>query len=143
MAKVDKFERNMIQRSLDSMGLRYLRDSDGDFVILFARDDDAGCELQARIMAVGQNHEILAVHMQSDARMESNDTGLLCRVCNLWNREHRWPKAYVDDEGDIILEEQIDLEKGIHQELLHHFIATTVAAGHRFWVWAHKDQELF
>lgn len=143
MAKVETFGRGMIKRVLDDMKIHYLRDSDEDFVIMFAEDEDAGCELHVFVMAAGSDDEILAIRVLSDAKIKSHDVGLKYRVCNTWNRDKRWPKAYVDDDGDFILEEQIDLEKGIHQELLRDYIATTIAAGNKFWEWAHKEQQLF
>ena len=143
MPKVEEFSRKMVERTLDDMNVRYLRDKDGDFVALFGEDEKAGCEIRLHVIITGSRNQILRAAMLSDADVRSVDAGLLYRVCNTWNREHRWPRAYVDGDGDIVLEEYVDLDKGIHQELLRDFMLTVMATGFQFWRWAHNEQGLF
>ena len=45
-------------------------------------------------------------------------------------------------EGKIMLEEQIDLGTGIHQELLNDFIETVFGSSVAFWEIRHRDHGL-
>ncbi len=87
--------------------------------------------------------------MASDKRIPKSDWGRAVMICNTWNKERSWPKAYLfvrnpstDTHGLIVLEDVIDLEKGIHQELLDDFSLTSIATAISFWKWAHKEQGL-
>jgi len=149
MPTVQKFDRSMIEKYLKSVNLKYLRDSDGDFVAQFAYDEDTGCELTLYLIAAGQKNEIYVIRVLSDKRIPKSDWGRAMMLCNTWNDERRWPKAYLhvanpdkDTIGTIVLEEQIDLEKGIHQELLDDLTTTILMGAHLFWEWAHKEKGL-
>jgi hypothetical protein len=128
---------------------KFLRDSDGDFVVQFGYSDRTGCEINILIMASGSQSEICFIMGQTDKRIPKSDWGKAIMLCNTWNKEKRWPKAYLyvrdsstDMTGTIHTENQIDLEVGVHQELLDHFILATIAGIMSFWQWAHQKQGL-
>ncbi len=148
MATVQKFDHSMIERSLRASQMKFLRDSDGDFIVQFGYSDDMGCELDVYLIVGGRQADIYNVMGMSNMRIPKNDWGRAVMLCNTWNKEKRWPKAYlnVKDPNDatatIIVEQQIDLEKGIHQELLDDFTLTMISGMLHFWEWAHKEQGL-
>lgn len=149
MATVTKFNRDMIKKYLDKRDTRYLRDSDGDFRVDFERDEDIGREISIWFMAQGEHAEIYSVLMKSDKRLSKPEWDHTIPVCNTWNLEKRWPKAYLavkdpekDTIAEIFLEGQIDLEKGIHLELFEHYTDSILAAGVSFWVWAKTEHGL-
>lgn len=146
MSTVQKFDRSMVQRFLQTSGLKYLVDSDGDFVAEFGYDPALDCELSFWFIVGGPDHDIYRVAAKSNKRISQSDWARAVMLCNEWNRDRRWPKAYLTIHesgtlpyGDIMLEEQIDLEKGIHQELLDDFSLTVMATANAFWKWA-KEQ---
>ena len=63
------------------------------------------------------------VRLISIIEMEGSQDTKLLRVNN-WNKEKRFSKAYVDDDGDIVFEHDVDFEKGITQEQLKQSIRT-------------------
>ncbi len=63
------------------------------------------------------------VRLISIIEMEGSQDTKLLRVNN-WNKEKRFSKAYVDDDGDIVFEHDVDFEKGITQEQLRQSIRT-------------------
>jgi hypothetical protein len=149
MATVEKFTRPMIERYLRSVGVKFLTDSDGDFVVQFGYSETQGCELSFYFIAGGRENEIYVIRAFSDKRIARDEWARAVMLCNQWNTERRWPKAYLqvkdpasDNYGAILLEEQIDLEKGIHQELLDDFSNTFVVTAGSFWEWAHKEKGL-
>lgn len=149
MASVQKFDRSMIEKALRGASLKYLRDSDGDFIVQFGHSDKMGCEVDILLLAAGSKAEIYSVTGRSNKRIPRSDWGRAMTICNTWNKEKRWPKAYLymenpstDTTAAIVLEHQIDLEHGIHQELLDDFTFTIVAGIFSFWEWAHEHQGL-
>ena len=147
MPTVQKFDRNMIERYLKSRSWKYLIDSDGDYRVEFAMDDEAGCELTVWLIMGGPNKEIYDCMIWSSRRVKKEEWGKAILMCNDWNKQKRWPKAYVyvrdrntDTVGDIRLEQQMDLETGIHQELFDDFTSTIISGAHAFWKWATKEQ---
>ncbi len=147
MPTVQKFDRSMIERYLKSRNLKYLVDSDGDYRVEFAYDESVGCGLKVLLIAAGPRHQIYQIVVLSDKRIPQKDWARAVMACNTWNKEKRWPKAYLyvadpskDTVGMIMLEGQIDLEKGIHQELFNDFTDTIIATATSFWKWAHTEQ---
>jgi len=41
---------------------------------------------------------------------------------NQWNKEHRFGRLYLDDEGDIVIEAELDLEPGVRMEALRSWV---------------------
>jgi len=142
------FSRDMIRRYLDSQGLAYLRDSAGDFRVDFAHDDDLDCAISFWIMAVGAEEEILGVEARSTRRFSRDSWDWALYIVNEWNKRMRYPKAYFfvgdpqeDRTGEIRLDQYVDLEKGVHQDLLDNMVFTIMGGATRFWAWL-KEQSL-
>ena len=149
MAVVEQFSRSMIERYLRVNQLRSLRDSDGDFHVEFGYEDETGCELTVLLEATGAEQSIYSVVVVSNRRVPRNEWGRVVALCNEWNEDTRWPKAYFhvrsaasDMHGSVILEEHIDLEAGIHWELFESWTTLVIGAGFRFWKWAHQEKGL-
>jgi hypothetical protein len=144
MATVQPFSYSMIEAFLSSRGYRFLRDQDNDFILQFRYDDETDSELTFYLMVQGQRRDIYCILCHSTKRIASEDWARVIMLCNTWNLERRWPKAYLrvneqQSHGEVILEENLDLEQGIHQELLNDFSATAIAASFAFWKWMHQD----
>jgi len=138
----------MVERFLKGKDVKYLVDSDGDFQVRFGYDDDWGCGLDIWLTIQGQDADVYTIRAHADRRVPRDQWGQAIMMCNTWNCEKRWPKAYLhvgdaesDSTGEIILEEQLDTgDAGIHQELLDHLTLTIIAGCHLFWTWAHQEQ---
>jgi hypothetical protein len=146
MTVVQKFTRDLIANYLRRRGLKFLVDSDGDFLVQFAYSETIGCELSMLLMAAGPRGDVYAIRLLSNKRIPKEERDRILRLCNTWNSARRWPKAYLhipdsspDAPGEIRLEADLCLEKGVHQELLDDFTDTILLAGHAFWEWAHKE----
>lgn len=61
--------------------------------------------------------------IQAYAGFESDDSSL--KRINEWNRKRRLSRAYVDDDGDAVIELDLDLAGGVSKERLLDFISTT------------------
>lgn len=146
MSTVEKFSPDMIERFLKGRDLKYLKDSDDDFQARFY-DEEGGPELTMWFLSQGTQKEIYCIMTLSDRSIPKSNWGRAVFFCNTWNKEMRWPKAYLqvsdpdsDTTGQIILEGQIDLEQGIHQELFNDFSNLIMGSATSFWERAHKEE---
>lgn len=146
---VQTFNRGMIEAFMKQSGMKYLTDSDGDFLIHWGYDEATGCAMNLQFSAQGNKKHIYAITVIAEKRIPRNDWGRAVMICNTWNKEKRWGKAYlyVDDPatdatGMIVFDNHMDLEQGIHQELFNDLTLTIVSAANSFWEWAHKEQGL-
>ncbi|MBX5457032.1 MAG: YbjN domain-containing protein [Thermogemmatispora sp.] len=147
MSDVKPFSHAMIETCLRDQKLRFLRDEDNDIVVQFRYDPDCACELTFYLMAQGEKQEIYTLLCRSSRRLGPEEWERALVLCNTWNRERRWPKSYLRSfgnngaaYGELCLEEHIDLEAGIHQELLTSFTMTFLASSFGFWRWLHQEQ---
>ena len=60
--------------------------------------------------------------IQAYAGFEAPGAGLA--EVNRWNRERRYSRAYIDDEGDPVIELDLDLVGGVSRERIADFIRT-------------------
>jgi hypothetical protein len=74
--------------------------------------------IMAEIQGEGTDIRLISIN-----EMEGSQDAKLIRV-NDWNKEKRFSKAYVDDDGDIVFEHDVDFEKGITREQLKQSIRT-------------------
>ncbi|WP_052890963.1 YbjN domain-containing protein [Thermogemmatispora carboxidivorans] len=147
MATIEPFSHTMIEACLRSLNLRFLRDEDNDFVVQFQYDPQYNCEVTFYLMAQGEQREIYALLCRTSRRFQPESWERALVLCNTWNRERRWPKSYLRSYeaesaayAEICLEEHIDLEAGIHQELLFSYTMTFFSASLSFWRWLHQEQ---
>lgn len=64
--------------------------------------------------------------MQLYAGFRSSGTSL--STINAWNKEHRFTRAYLDNDNDPVLESDIDLTGGVTQENVDEFVRTFFAS---------------
>lgn len=147
--KVEKFNRGVIEKVIRRRNWKFLVDSDGDFRVSFAYDDDVGCQMDLYLGAEGSQSSVYTIRVTTSKRIPKSEWDRALMACNTWNRDKRWPKAYLyvedpsaDSTGSIILEHSTDLETGIHQELLDDLTMTIWATANQFWRWATKEQGL-
>ncbi|NJP05672.1 MAG: YbjN domain-containing protein [Chloroflexaceae bacterium] len=149
MSVVEPFSLAMVERYIQKRGWKFLRDQDGDYRVDFAYSDERGCSLSLWMIAEGAESEIYTVRVYSDKRIPRDDWMHVIRLCNEWNRDRRWPKAYLHAPSDeemltapVHLEYQIDLETGIHQELLEHLTESILSSSHAFWMWMAEEHDI-
>jgi hypothetical protein len=134
----------MIENYLRARNIRYLRDSDGDFCVNFGPQGEIRHTIRVWLLAGGTGQQVYVIRGHAEKRYPRSRWADCLLMCNTWNRDRRWPKAYLDNsdpnsDGEIVLEEQIYVEKGIHQELLDDFSDTVISAIFSFWKWE-KEQ---
>lgn len=147
--RVEPFTRSMIERYLRAMDLKFLTDPDGDFHALFGTGESDDGPIMAMWSAESADEDVYRISLVSKRVFDRTQWPAALVRCNEWNRTRRWPKAYLDadlsvasGEAHIVLEGQLDLEEGIHQELFADFTGSVILGGFRFWEWyADKDGE--
>jgi len=117
---IERFSRELIAGYLDRSKLKYLRDADNDYLVLFAREGGRA-DLHVWFIAGGPNDAIYTI-MCVAATPSGYDMDHWLRVCNDWNSQKRWPKAYVSASSgtaklNLALESHLDLEAGVSRAL--------------------------
>ncbi len=147
MAIVKTFNRAMIENYLREKDLNYFQDRDGDFQLRWSYDEECGCQLTVWFLLF--NDSVYQITIVSDKQIPRQDWGKTMLLCNTWNQERRWPKAFLyienpetDKQGSINLREAIDLQEGVHQELFDDWTTTVISASFAFWKWAHQEKGL-
>lgn len=140
-----KFSRAMIETFIQTKSLPYHTDNDGDICLELIEETTYGCKLSAYCLALGPKQNIYCVRVVSNKPIPQLEWGRAILLCNSWNRDNRWPKAYLNyinmdsAVGEIILEGQIDLEHGISVEQFADFTDGQIATALQFWTWFHQQ----
>ena len=101
-------------------GYDFLRDDDGDLTLTGTWDGN-----EFWFILGGKAKEVLQIRgrWNRTVRPQSRTAALL--AVNDWNRDHLWPKAYVRDEGDLVVysEVSVDFECGVTDSQLEDAIS--------------------
>ena len=108
----------MVEDHFRGKQVTFLRDQDDNYRLDF---DCAGSEHPVVVWVCGEGEGNMVVHVMGFGahRPVPADRSAALERCNEWNREHRWPKAVVED-GDawqIVVHSDIDLTTGINRPL--------------------------
>lgn len=148
MAVVEVFDETMLEQYLITRNYDYIVVEGGRMFVELDHDDDLGCALSysLEIDRDTEGKKILGVYIGSSTAISRADWGRIIYLCNKWNKEQCWPKAYlevgdaeVDQTSFIQLEQSINLGPGVHQELLDQWIDDAITGGYDFWEWAHQE----
>lgn len=130
----------MIRNFLERDDLHYYIDRDGDYAVHVG-------DLMINLIATGRHDDVYSIMCSNSKEYEGDQLAYAIGCCNEWNADKRWPKAYVRRKteqlgGRIILEQSLDLETGIHQELLNDFTRIILICCVQFWEWASTEKGL-
>lgn len=149
MGYVEPFGHAMVEAFLEEDGLRFLRDSDGDFIVQFGYDDEIDGHPRFLLAISGDDDEQYCVRGDTLKRIPKSEWDKMMRLCNEWNALYKMPKVYleVDDPnssatGRVVCEQWIDFQAGVHQELVSQLTSTFFSACFGFWRWMVRQNEL-
>jgi Putative bacterial sensory transduction regulator len=149
MGYVEPFSHAMIEVFLDDDGLNFLRDRDGDFIVQFGYDDEIQGHPRFLLAVSGNDQEQYCLRGDTYQRIPRAEWDRILRLCNEWNALYKMPKVYleVDDPntsttGRVVCEQWIDLEAGVHQELVNQITGTFFSACFGFWRWLIRQNRL-
>ena len=149
MGFVESFGHAMIQAFLEDAALHYLRDKDGDFVVEFGYDEQIAGHPRFMLVASGDEKDQYCLRGDVLKRVPRAEWDCQVRLCNEWNALYKLPKVYleVDDPnasttGRIVCEQWLNLDPGIHQELVNHLTNTFFSACFGFWRWLERQDAL-
>ncbi len=149
MAIVESFGRGMIEAFLEDSELHYLRDRDGDFVVEFGYDEEVLGHPRFMLVTAGDDGDQYCLRGETMKRIPRVDWDRSLRLCNEWNAQYKLPKVYleIDDpnassSGRVVCEQWINLDAGIHQELINAMTSTFFTACFGFWRWLERQDAL-
>jgi hypothetical protein len=126
---IEPFSAELVERCLDRRELKFFRGRDGeDFLILISSDRS---RLHAHLEVCGPNGDLLSIRVTLVDHYNGAEHHRLIELVNEWNRNTRWPKAYVRETPDpnrigVVGENSYPLMEGIHLEALGRFIDYTI-----------------
>jgi len=149
MGYVEPFSYAMIEAFLDDDGLHYLRDRDGDYIVQFGYDDEIKGHPRFLLAVSGDAQEQYCLRGDTFQRIPRSDWDRILRLCNEWNALYKMPKVYLEVDhpntsstGRVVCEQWIDLEAGVHQELVNQLTGTFFSACFGFWRWLIRQNAL-
>ena len=135
MGIVESFGRGMIEAFLEDSELHYLRDRDGDFVVEFGYDEEVLGHPRFMLVVSGEDEDQYCLRGDTLRRIAKLDWDRSIRLCNEWNAQYKLPKVYleIDDPNAsttarVVCEQWINLEAGVHQELVNQMTSTFFTA---------------
>lgn len=144
MSCVRPFNKERLIEYLKSNGLRYSIDQDGEISTSFGHD---GIDFRVHLLARGADESALCL-VGTRARGYGADQRADClEACNRWNLDHRSPTVclHTDDSGQsfVVTGWNVELDQGVHQELLKDMIDSFLRSNFRFWEWMREERDLF
>lgn len=126
-----------IKEMLDERNYKYLLDNDGDYRVEFTLDNSDAI-LSICFILQGTRKDIFGIQALCSRRFFSDDWLKAMKVCNEWNKDKLFGKAYLNYSEDrphatVIIEQWIDLEKGIHKDLLFDYCSVIMGSINKFW----------
>ena len=116
---------------LEASRLSYKEDGRGNFIGVFAANNDVPFDTYFSIAAHGDNGDILSLRMFSAQVVPPEARIRATMAANKFNSDMRWPKTYISEEDDprLVGEEQLDTEYGVSDEFLVQFLRSALGHG--------------
>lgn len=137
---VRPFGRDMLVDHLERCAPEYDDNDDGDLHLgfkIFESDDHV---LNVWLTAEGANEDILVVRAVANLAVPKTLWPHVMSVCNAWNKDKRFPKAFLQVPedvdalwGTIHLEGQFPLSAGCTQPMVDEMVSTTISTAFAFW----------
>jgi hypothetical protein len=129
---VEPLSAELIERYLDSRGLRFYRSRDGKgLLVLFSTEHG---KLQVNLRASGVRSDVLVISISTATYSRAADRSRLMDLVNDWNRDTYWPKAFVRETSQpgriaVVGESAFPLGDGIGIDALGNFINSSIRSG--------------
>ncbi len=140
----------MLRTALKAKGWSIYETDDHWFSVQYRYEKDSGRRVRATLGLVGSKKEIVDLLIQGDSRLVDGQFERAYQLCNAWNQNNRWPRAYVlvdEDEGTrrsgrLSLDCIFDGGTGLTQELLNRLLHNALSHAWNFWELAHAEYRL-
>lgn len=147
---IQPFTLDTIERLLKRKEISYWRSDQKTCLVFLGYDQDSDRCLRSSHAIEGKNESIYCLRVVGDRRVDAKDYGRARELCDQWNGSYRWPRAYLEiptladgagvpASGLLVLDYQLDLEKGIHQSLFDDLVEGAVFASFSFWKMAKEE----
>jgi Putative bacterial sensory transduction regulator len=129
---VEPLSAELIERYLDSRGLRFYRSRDGKGLLMLFSTEDG--KLQVNLRVSGKRSDVLVISISTGTYHRAADRSRLMDVVNDWNRDTYWPKAFVRETSQpgriaVVGESAFPLADGIQFDALGNFINASIRTG--------------
>lgn len=155
--RAQPFTADTLVRYLRASGLPFWESGASAYTASWDYDPAIDRCTQAFFSVEGTDQAILCARWVSDRRVSAELFHRAFRLCNQWNSDWHWPRAYVDiprlgggrsgagaapASGILTLDLRLYLAKGIHQGLFDSQVYAAQVASWHFWALAHREYRL-
>lgn len=110
----------------------------GLYAIHFSYTESIDCETHYTFLIEGKANDLVSVRGHCDHRYKTEKLAPLLISLNEYKNQYRWPKMTVSESNNrlyVTTELDLDVEAGIHQELLNGFLSLHMSSSHDLWKW--------
>lgn len=141
-------DHSLIREVLDSRGLHLFADHKGDFMTFWGYEPEIGTEVKIWFKLDGDDEDVYRVSATGDRPVPREAWNDVTLMCNAWNSEHRWPKAFVitleqdsASVGFVELSAEIPVKHGASPRMLDDFTGRVVHGTFEFFRWFREQRE--
>jgi hypothetical protein len=122
---IEEFNHELIERYLELRGLQFNRAGNGREFLVPLGGEHSGVRVRLRIS--GSKSNILTIRVTPAEHYQTTQRHRLMELVNGWNRDTRWPKAYVRETSTpdlvgVVAENCYPLMDGIHFEAFTRYV---------------------
>lgn len=128
---IEPLTRERVGSVLQGMGIRFLRDEDGDFVLFLGIPS---AKLVAMVLVSVQGKGKILTVGGLVQNLPTEDPRDLLDKANAWNQKHRWPRVFLRDD-ELHFDYHVDLERGVSDAQLENFLKTAFATIQQLIAW--------
>ncbi|HEX8918600.1 MAG TPA: YbjN domain-containing protein [Chloroflexota bacterium] len=146
MSEIQPLSPEMIRRYLDEDEAEYDVDEDDNFVFEYDHDEECDCELTVWLSI--DEGDTYALEVANEKSFPRSEWDRFLEICNEWNRNERYPIAYLDtddetpDQIEIRLDYYVYLPSGATQKQISDLTEEFIENSFDFWKWAHREHGL-
>jgi hypothetical protein len=150
---VQPFTPETIERHLRGRELACWKTDGKGFMVFMGYDKDSDRCVRIMHFVEGRQDTVYRLRVVADRRVDAADFAKAHELCNRWNENYRWPRAFLEiptlDEGDgapgsglLVMDYQLQLGKGVHQALFDDMVGSAIGASFDFWKLAREAYSL-
>ena len=153
METVQPFTLETIERHLKGKDISYWKTDREICLVFLGYDKVSDRGIRAMHFVEGRQNTVYRLRIVADRRVDAKDYPKAHELCDKWNANYRWPRAYLEigapdekdgepDSGVLAMDYQLLLDKGIHQALFDDLVSDAIATSWAFWKMAREKFNL-
>jgi Putative bacterial sensory transduction regulator len=138
----------LIERALDSLGVKYQSDSEGDIFVIFPEEEKVGSEIYVWFMVEGTDNTIFNILSSVAPKIPQSKWPNALLTCNEFHMKARYGRAFIGikdecSDANLFFDSQVLLEEEIKEDFLESYIRCFYISARNFFEIAHLEKQLY